>query len=117
MAWAFGHLARAELGALVGLVLGSALGLWRWRRRPPTPVVLSWDGRRWSADGVEGTLSVMLDLGTWMLVRLCGAEGSAARWVAIDRTEAGPAWHALRVAAFAPSPPPGRAIRSDAPHG
>jgi RNA polymerase sigma-70 factor (ECF subfamily) len=64
-------------------------------------------GRHWSADGVVGTLAVMLDLGPWMLLRLQGTEPVTSRWLPISAREAGPAWHLLRAALFArPAQPP-----------
>lgn len=83
-------------------VAGAGWAGWRW---PATrPVRLAWDGSRWLADDCEGVLSVMVDLASWMLLRMhvAGTRPShRPRWIAVSAAEAGPAWHALRVAAHA----------------
>lgn len=64
-------------------------------------VELAWDGRRWSADGVAGSLDPMIDLGFWMLLRLTPEEhGIAARWVPLAGAGAGPPLHAFRAAVY-----------------
>ena len=120
VAWGLGHLGRPELGALAGLALGAALAMGLWKRQSRTPALLAWDGQHWSADGVVGTLAVMLDLGPWMLLRLQGTEPVTSRWLPISAREAGPAWHLLRAAAFArrAQPPTGILPGAErAPHG
>jgi hypothetical protein len=78
-----------------------------WRRAAPAQVDLVWDGQRWTADGQPGQLDVMLDAGPALLLRL-RPELGARRWIAVTASEAGDAWHGLRVAAYqrTPMPPP-----------
>jgi hypothetical protein len=98
-AWVLGHagwpLAPA---ALIGLLVGAVA----WRRTAPVPVALSWDGRCWRADGVEGRLDLKMDLGPWLLLRL--RPQGRARWVAVSAAEAGAAMHALRAAVYCRAP-------------
>ncbi len=82
--------------APAGLALLLAAALTAWRRLPPA-VHLVWDGRAWTADGQAVTLSLVMDLGFWMLLRLRAPSG-ASRWLPVARADAGPAWHGLRVA-------------------
>ena len=60
------------------------------------------DGQRWQTDGTPGALSVMIDAGAFLLLRL-RPEGQreGSRWIAVTAREAGPAMHALRAAAYA----------------
>jgi hypothetical protein len=90
-----------------------------------TAVRLRWDGQCWfygaaSADGPElapTELTVAVDLGGWMLLRL-QADGGASRW---SRTLWLPAqrrghethWHALRCAVYSPRPAPGGPSAAD----
>ncbi|MCW5611208.1 MAG: hypothetical protein KIS83_11070 [Rubrivivax sp.] len=81
------------------LASAAAFAATRWL---PAPADLVWDGQAWSADGTPGTLDIAIDAGPWMLLRLRPAAGAyRRRWLPLSAAEAGPAWHALRVAAFA----------------
>jgi hypothetical protein len=98
-AWALGHAGWPTLPALGVVVLAGGAA---WPLTRPAPVDLTWDGQRWTADGVPGTLSVMIDAGAFLLLHL-RPEGrrEASRWIAVTAREAGPAMHALRAAAYA----------------
>lgn len=98
-AWALGHAGGPTLAALAVMVV--AVGV-AWPLTRSVPVVLAWDGQRWTADDVPGTLDVMVDGCAGLLLRL-QPEGRrrSSRWVAVTGREAGPALHALRVAAYA----------------
>jgi hypothetical protein len=66
---------------------------------PAPPGRLCWTGQGWQlADGVPlRQVSVQIDIGGWMLLRLSPLAGRP-RWAAICAQQAGPAWHGLRVA-------------------
>ena len=104
-AWLVSH---APVGAgpaavAAALVAGLVL-LWRWRVWRATPfVALQWDGQRWTADGQPGTLQLMLDVGSLLVLRL-HAEAGGTRWLAVGAREAGSAWHALRCAVYSRPP-------------
>ena len=109
-AWAGGHLRDGALGWPVALLLSGLAGWSAWRAAAPRPLELAWDGCCWSADGRPGACEPMLDLGGWLLLRLRPAD-APARWIAVTAGEAGPRWHALRAALYAPR------IDDDAPAG
>ena len=96
--------------AAVVLALTGAVA---WRCARAQPIALQWDGQRWTADDVGGTLQVMIDLGFALLLRLQPEAGGAARWMAVTATEAGSAWHGLRAAVY--SRPPETAVRDRKP--
>jgi hypothetical protein len=82
-------------------VASGAAGALAWRRGAVVPVTLRWDGRQWSAGDAVGTVAVCLDLGPFMLLVLRPVALGAARWLPVCASDAGPAWHVLRVAAHA----------------
>ena len=95
VAWVCAHLDWPRTGALVGIAAALIGALAAWRG--PTVVAhLQWDGRRWSVDGAEGALEVMIDLERWLLLRLRPADGLAVRWVAVAAAEAGAQMPLLR---------------------
>ena len=98
-AWALGHAGWPASPALAVVLLAAAVA---WRPAQPSPVSLAWDGQRWQTDGTPGALSVMIDAGAFLLLRL-RPEGQreGSRWIAVTAREAGPAMHALRAAAYA----------------
>jgi hypothetical protein len=98
-AWALGHAGWPAAPAVAVVLLAAGVA---WRPARPAPVWLAWDGSRWQADGTPGSLSVMIDAGAFLLLRLQpeGRRG-ASRWIAVSAREAGPAMHALRAAAYA----------------
>ena len=98
--WALEHADLARMAAAVGLVAGLITGILAWRRLAPRAVQLAWDGQTWSVDGLPGALAVMLDLGPWLLLRLRAPGQGGAHWVPVSAAEVGPAWHALRAAAY-----------------
>lgn len=73
------------------------------------PRQLVWDGAAWSMRPAQGKVrsgrvSLMLDLGGWMLVRFVPANRAsfqAALWLPFRRRDVGGAWRALRVALYA----------------
>jgi hypothetical protein len=98
-AWALGHAGWPAFPAVAVVLVAAAVA---WRPAQPSPVSLAWDGARWQADGMPGALSVMIDAGAFLLLRL-QPEGrrEGSRWIAVTAREAGPAMHALRAAAYA----------------
>jgi hypothetical protein len=106
-AWVLAHLQQPAWPALALGPLAAALA-WRVFRRPP--VALLWNGLVWSADGQNGTLEVMIDLGGWLLLRLRPDDASGrALWMPVSRGDAGPSFHGLRAAVYcrASEPTPG----------
>jgi hypothetical protein len=87
---------------------GAALG---WRRSRPRPVRLVWDGQVWRADGAAGEVDVMIDLGSWRLLRFRPAAGKVT-WLPVPDAEAGPAGNALLAALYARPP---TTVAADAP--
>ncbi len=106
-----GALPAAGAASLSALPFASALlGGWLARRLlPADPGRLRWDGALWwlVADATGGYLappdmpvrevSLRLDLGPWLLLRLhTGAD--TLRWAVLEQADNGADWHALLVA-------------------
>ena len=95
-------------GAALLLLLG--VGGWALRawRRMPLPL-LRWDGRHWTAEGLnlaaDAVPSVRLDLQTALLVRLPAARGPAC-WLWLQRSADPLRWQDLRRAVHAAAPQP-----------
>jgi hypothetical protein len=64
-------------------------------------VRLVFDGQGWTADGRPGRPELMIDLGRLLLLRWWPEDASQASWLPCSAAEAGPAWHAFRVAVHA----------------
>ena len=113
----------ARAGAVAAGALAVAAA---WRAGHLPAAGLSWDGRQWRLEmagrgACAGTLSVALDAGAWMLLRLDAAPGPAAvrrHWLAVSRGAMAGDWHALRCAVYSARPAPGgsSAAASPAPH-
>ena len=108
--------------AVLGLALAASFGAWRYGASPVSR--LEWTGREWrlrpwlqaAPDALPAPSAhhaallgsarpcapmVMIDLGSWVLVRLDTRRGIASRdWVAISQRLVGPSWHGLRVALY-----------------
>ena len=102
LAWGAGHLQWASGPAWLVVVLATCLvALVAWRRARPQPLLLAWDGQRWTADGHAGDLDLMMDLGPWMLLRLRPDETARrAFWIPVSAADTGAAGHALRAALY-----------------
>lgn len=102
LAWGAAHLqlpSGLAWPALALMVLSVAVLAWRSAR--PQPLLLAWDGQRWTADGCAGDLDLMMDLGPWMLLRLRPDDTTRpAVWIPVSATDAGTARHALRAALY-----------------
>jgi hypothetical protein len=98
LAWG---LQRAELPVAPALLAACVVALVAWRLNAAPAVTLVWDGRRWQADGTPGSLEVMLDFGSWLLLRLRPEGRRGGRWIALDAAEVGASLHALRAALYA----------------
>jgi hypothetical protein len=103
------------LGAAAVALAAAAASLRASRR---SAVVMAWDGRQWTVaeqlpaaspgaqqQGPPVRMSVHVDLGGWLLVRL-DTEGIPARrqWLPLQRTGLEPQWHALRCALYSRAP-------------
>ena len=112
LGWA---LAWAEVGvwptAALALAVGLAAAVGAGRALRASVSRLGWDGAQWSLQSAgqvpeTGQAEVMLDLGAWMLLRFRPEPSGIGsdRWLALDRRQAGAAWHTARVALFAALP-------------
>jgi len=98
--------------ALAGaLMFGLPAALGGWRALPTAAAHLAWGGDQWvhsapddkGAAPLEGRLEPMIDLGIWMLVRFRSTAPPLARWLVVEASAAGAAWHPLRAALFQPA--------------
>lgn len=78
------------------------------------PLALRWDTQCWllGHDGERrGDVTLMIDLGAWMLLRFVdAAHASTARraaWIPVQRAGLETRWHALRCAVYSPRPEAG----------
>lgn len=84
----------------------SGLGWWLARRlMPDASGALRWDGQQWALLPTTAQpvpvqwLTVQLDLGPWLLLRLRLADSPhRSVWRALNQESAGSSWHGLRVA-------------------
>jgi hypothetical protein len=118
--------------AVLGLALAASFGV--WRRGAALVLRLEWTGREWRLrpwlqappDALPAQSAhcaallgaarpcapmVMIDLGSWMLLRLEAADKAdrwwpSFQWLAVSQRLVGPSWHGLRVALY--GAPPGR---------
>jgi hypothetical protein len=96
------------LGFGAGLVAALVAGFWL----SPRPRLLSWDGSAWRLQGSQGNhqvgqVTLMFDLGGWLLVRFVPVPRPSARmasWLPFRQIDVGGAWGALRVALYACTP-------------
>jgi hypothetical protein len=102
-AWALGKAGWAG-GWPAALAVFAAVGLLARRRVATDAGVLAWDGDAWSFRGRPGEVDLMIDLGTWMLLRFAPARPGLRAWLAVSTTCAGPAWHGLRAAVYSRGP-------------
>jgi len=99
------------LAALTLGLVGSALGLTR-----RVGGQLRWTGQCWELeDGIAGggprrtgDVALMIDLGSWLLLRFTPSaqEGRTARWLPVERRGHEGEWHALRCALHSSRPAP-----------
>ena len=99
--------AAAAVAAIVAL-------LWSLLRMPARR--LRWDGQVWwlakattkptpePATEATGELTVVIDLGPWMLLRFAPAGAVPAVWLPAQRRGLESQWHALRCAVYSPRP-------------
>ena len=90
------------------------------------PVSLRWDGQQWHLsleasrghDSWPGALSVVMDFGSWMLLRF-QADAPAGRqsvtWLPVQRRGLEAQWHALRCAVYSARPAPGMSAQARLP--
>lgn len=104
--WAGLHVAGDSPSIAGGLacVAGLAAGVLSFRAMRHGPAV-QWDGRAWSAVGVDGAAcplatapDVVVDLDSWMLLRV--AQGRSWRWMAVSAGHDRGAWHRSRAALY-----------------
>jgi hypothetical protein len=110
---------RLQAGALPVALCSLALGLAvaalaaRHLRQPQRQLI--WDGAAWAVESAQGgrqagQVTLMLDLGRWMLVRFAPAELAATLgrappwlqlWLPLSSRDAGASWSGLRAALYA----------------
>ena len=87
----------------VGAMIALLYSLWRM---PPRH--LRWDAQVWwlteRAGEVAGELTVVIDLGPWMLLRFAPGGSAQAVWLPARRRGLETQWHALRCAVYSPRP-------------
>jgi hypothetical protein len=93
-------------GTLSAAILSWAAAC-RWAA-PPTQRALIWDGQRWTLNGMQGTVEVMLDLEGWLMLRFRGPARSNVEWLPLTLRDQAPQEGPIRVAlhAHARLPPP-----------
>ncbi len=79
---------------------------WLWRREV---LSLRWNRGLWflapnGGKEVEGDVTVLVDVGPWMLLRFRASRTGFARWLSAHRAGAPGQWHALRCAVYSPRP-------------
>jgi hypothetical protein len=81
------------------------------------PAELCWDGQCWalralrpaSSESTVGEVSVVVDLGIWMMLHFVPATSprrARALWLPVQRRGIESQWHALRCAVYSPRPTP-----------
>jgi len=116
-AWIGSRLVENSLAMPVGICMASALAaVMAWRALKPAPLGLRFDGQCWhllasapfDESGRPGDVTVVMDLGLWMLLRFDAHAGEmherCRRWLAVDRHELRAQWHGLRCAVYSPRP-------------
>jgi len=112
-AWVAGHAGLAPTAqTLAALAAASSAAGLAWHVAAPQRRSLAWDGEHWRLGpaGDAGHVSVMIDLGGWLLLRHTGhGENAASTWLVVSARMVGAALHGLRVAlqAHATAAPPG----------
>ena len=123
LGWWLAVPAPASGATTLGALLAAAcLGAAVFGVRRVLPTRLHWDGQRWfvgvgepeSSDPSAADLTVAIDLGGWMLLRLRRQHAPRWRrslWLPAQRRGQAAQWHALRCAVYSPRPavgaPPG----------
>jgi hypothetical protein len=98
-------LSRAGQPAAWGLLAAPPAGWLAWRPGVRARAALAWDGQQWLLDGAAAHVTVAMDLGPWMLLRLQAAGGPArTRWWPATARQGGAHWHGLRAALYSRAP-------------
>ena len=92
---------------LAAAAAAAAVAVWFVLRLKPASRTLQWDGTRWSllscdaSQPIELTrVDVMMDFGSWLLLRVFDAQGTV-RWLPVHQRDAPADFRALCRAAFA----------------
>lgn len=104
--------ASIDLLAALGILIAVGLAMQLTRLQACS---LRWDGRTYflgladqgGDESEHGSVTVVIDLGTWMLLRFAGDRGSprrSATWLPVQRRGMEAQWHALRCAVYSPRP-------------
>jgi len=109
--WPFRTHQQAALCLLVW-VAAAALSLRAWKQRRSPTGLLRWDAQNWWYRGQAGQVTVMLDLGRWLLLRFDPLTGeptpaqtpARVHWFPVSRSTLSEHWHSLRCAVYSPRP-------------
>jgi len=97
--WALQH---AEQAAAWSLPLVLLVFISCWRAARPKPVELRFDGSSWLLHDIVGSVDVLIDISSFLLLRWRARNGAGSRYLALTAVEIGPSMHGLRVALYAP---------------
>jgi hypothetical protein len=89
--WGLRHAGLADGWAALGAALCASL-IWTCLARRPLidqADTLTWDGLAWQLNGTAGEVGLMLDAGTWVLLRFHAHGGGPARWLSIHLARCG----------------------------
>ncbi len=95
--WATGH---AQAPAWPAGPIALVVAVLAMRRLRVDGRHLAWDGQGWQLDGQACRMSVMIDLGPWLLLRLQPAAHLRVVWLPVASVEPRAAWHGLRAALY-----------------
>jgi len=93
----------AQLASAIGLAALMMAALVASLLRTPA-ADLRWDGQVWQLGAMPGDLTVVLDLGPWMLLRFTAGAPARTTWLPVQRRGLEGQWHALRCAVYSPRP-------------
>jgi hypothetical protein len=118
VAWALTREGSIDSAVMIGCALAAGVLLWLTLSLVRVPAVgLRWDGLLWhvgppgaSADkSLPGDVTVVIDLGPWMLLRFKPTAPEArprVTWLPVQRRGIETQWHALRCSVYSPHPAP-----------
>ena len=101
--WASGWLGRSPEVLVVATLLAAMAGVgvaWGLGGMAD-PGWLVWDGRAWALQGQPGQVAVMIDLGSWMLLRFRTQGSTGWRWLPLSVRTCGAPAHLCRAALLA----------------
>ncbi len=101
--WALGAVLAWAVAPAAALAALPVVALMALRQPADTAPRLAWDGRVWRLDEAEVQPHIAIDLGGWMLLRVCA--GRRTRWLPLSPAGAPETWAALRAALYGTARP------------